>query len=1429
MAGVRIDDGLSYAIGADASVFEKENKKVQAAMQSTTRVAQQQSTEMEKLASRTAAALGAFAALNFGANFVKDVARVRGEMQQLETAFSVMLGSKAEADRLLSQVAKFAATTPFELSDVAGATKQLLAFGIGADKIEKTLRSLGDVAAGVGKPLGELAYLYGTINTAGKANAVDLKQFATAGIPIYTELAKVLKVGQERIEEMVSAGKIGFPEIEKAFQSMAGEGSKFGGMMEKQSQTIVGLQSSLQDAVNEMLNNFGKSSEGVIADTIRGAISIVENYEKVIDILKAVAFTYGTYRAALLLSTAATNGLTIAENLRAKAILLSTRAMTILNATLLKNPFAITAALVGALAAKFIFLNDTLDESKIRTEEYSSELKKEKDALEGLFEKVQKAAEGTIERKNAIVEINKQYGSYLPKLLSELSTNQDLAKAYENLNDRIEENIALKFKSKRVDSLQKQYGDTNDELFDTIFSQIRNNVGNKAAGAANVEFNNLVDQLEQLEDIRNKVREGLQKGNIAEIATKQFKLIQDFARKYKLLDFESIGKFAKNRFELKQGIKDVNEFYDALISHTKKTNDDAQKTLEDYLKENNFINVLDQALNLATTKGSLELIKKKLEDDKNSLDTRTQQAEIDKYLAKIESVNKLIDNYDPKKERSRGEVKENTLLSKRKQLLEDISELKRASERTTMSVEQSAIDQINEKYESLTTKVIEYNNAVDAFNKKNPSNALQKINQVSIAELNASRELEINAEKDQKLTEDFKKNLDAQKEIYQQYEDAKREMGELSAKDLYISQTAEFNSYLDFLEAEASKINEKIDKGLASPGDKNRFKFLKEAIEEENKKRLAADKSYLQTAIKQTISFEEQKLLITKHYNKLIEALENSKGKDGNAERIKMLEKQRDNELQGLKDYADRQTAVYKLMTQDIIGFTEEKIVENIKTVRKAIKDGFYKDSTGNIINLTPAMRKELEDAADQAAALAAKLTKAWGEAEKLEHQANELNALSSSLSGLANIFQSVNEEFAGIISQTGAMIGALGSATSAMANFKKAAIMKDANPAESAQFRLQGMQDMASAALSVIQQLTDAIQVSRESTRIANQEVLDFQTRIIAGEVELSRIYREREREQARLNKTRADGLRDELDLLKQQKKANEEAFNDLLKKIQQEQYIESVGTKKSGAGSSVAGAIGMIFGLGRKTKVDEHLASLANKSFEELEKLFVSGQLSKKAEEYFKQLQELKEEGLDVDRMMLDMGREWQEMLTGTTTDSLTDSLMQAFANGERGAADFADNFEDLMRGAMLNSIKFKVMEPLVKDFLNQMQSFAESGAGIDAEEKQQLADAWDKMVEIGTQRAEELEKITGISLTKTDSAANSLQGSIRAELTEETGSLIAGQFGGLRITAIDQLRVSSRSLDVLIRIQSNTAELIQIRKDIADLQTRGIKIRT
>lgn len=371
---------------------------------------------------------------------VSKIATVRGEVQQLEVAFRTMLGSVSQADELLQQLVRTAAITPFGLEDVANGAKQLLAYGLEAEKVNETLIRLGDIAAGLSVPLNDLVYLYGTTMAQGRLYTQDLNQFTGRGIPMIAELAKQFGVAESKVRELVESGKVGFPEVQKVIESLTDEGSKFGGLMEAQSKTITGQISNIEDAVFMMFDEIGQQSEGIINSTLSGVSYMIENYERFGRILLALVGTYGVYRTAIMAVVAMKGWATAAEALHYKWLLLVEKAQKMLNATMLANPYVLTATLLAGVCVALVSMKTETERLKEAEEDYQNQKQKVIEAEEEHRRKIEELcsiagdeAISTDTRREALNKLEMKYPDIFAKYDTEYEKLKNIKKIKEEI------------------------------------------------------------------------------------------------------------------------------------------------------------------------------------------------------------------------------------------------------------------------------------------------------------------------------------------------------------------------------------------------------------------------------------------------------------------------------------------------------------------------------------------------------------------------------------------------------------------------------------------------------------------------------------------------------------------------------------------------------------------------------------------------------------------------------------------------------------------------------------------------------------------------------------------------------------------------------------------------------------------------------------
>lgn len=288
---------IKFDITGDNSSVLKAFRGVQDGVSQTARVVEQQGQSIENVFNRIkSVASVAFAGFT-AKEIISTLGTVRGEFQQFEIAFETMLGSGQKAKGMISDLANLAATTPFDMKGVVNGAKQLLAYGFAANEITDTMRRLGDVSAGLGLNLQDLTWLYGTTMVQGRLFTRDLMQFTGRGIPLTEELAKQFGVTKDKVSELVTAGKVGFPEVKKAIESLTNEGGKFGGLMEKQSHSITGQISNIQDSIEMAINDLGTQTEGLMNDALDITSKVIDHWKEIGEVILAAASAIGLYKA----------------------------------------------------------------------------------------------------------------------------------------------------------------------------------------------------------------------------------------------------------------------------------------------------------------------------------------------------------------------------------------------------------------------------------------------------------------------------------------------------------------------------------------------------------------------------------------------------------------------------------------------------------------------------------------------------------------------------------------------------------------------------------------------------------------------------------------------------------------------------------------------------------------------------------------------------------------------------------------------------------------------------------------------------------------------------------------------------------------------------------------------------------------------------
>lgn len=396
-----------------------------------------------------------------------EIIRVRGEFQSMQTAIETMVG-KDMAGQLIPQIKELAKISPLTMSDMVGAEKMMLGFNIQAEDTIKYLKAISDISMGESSKFNSLTLAFSQMSAAGKLMGQDLNQMINAGFNPLQIISEKTGKSIATLKDEMSKGAVSAEMVQQAFIDATSAGGKFYNMSENASKTINGQLSMMQDALDSVFNELGTKSESVIMDGIQMTTSLIQNYETVGKVLAGLVVTYGTYRTAVMLVTAAESKHTLVEIGLTNARLLARKAQLALNAAMLTNPYVALATVLVGLTATMWAMSDSTTAAARAQKEYNgikdAALKKEQEhklKIEELLTAARDESLATLTRQKSLEELRKEY----PKIFEQY----DIEKL------KLEDILKLKQKINEEDSRRSVQGRSDDynALNQTIANQRR--------------------------------------------------------------------------------------------------------------------------------------------------------------------------------------------------------------------------------------------------------------------------------------------------------------------------------------------------------------------------------------------------------------------------------------------------------------------------------------------------------------------------------------------------------------------------------------------------------------------------------------------------------------------------------------------------------------------------------------------------------------------------------------------------------------------------------------------------------------------------------------------------------------------------------------------------------------------------------------------
>ena len=393
-----------------------------------------------------------------------EMIRVRGEFQSMQTAIETMVGEDI-AGRLIPQIKELAKISPLTMSDMVGAEKMMLGFNIQAEATIKYLKAISDISMGESSKFNSLTLAFSQMSAAGKLMGQDLNQMINAGFNPLQIISEKTGKSIATLKDEMSKGAVSAEMVQQAFIDATSAGGKFYNMSENASKTINGQLSMMQDALDSVFNELGIKSESVIMDGIQMTTSLIQNYETVGKVLAGLVVTYGTYRTAVMLVTAAENGHSAATMVMRGRILLAQKAQALLNATMLKNPYVLLATVaIGAASAIWALSKRTTEAQEVQERYNASKentIRKEeahRQEIQRLISVASDEVEATANRNGAIEALKKAYPGIIEKYIDEEGHLTNLIQLQKELNEE----------------QSKKKAESNQARLDAINAKVRN-------------------------------------------------------------------------------------------------------------------------------------------------------------------------------------------------------------------------------------------------------------------------------------------------------------------------------------------------------------------------------------------------------------------------------------------------------------------------------------------------------------------------------------------------------------------------------------------------------------------------------------------------------------------------------------------------------------------------------------------------------------------------------------------------------------------------------------------------------------------------------------------------------------------------------------------------------------------------------------------
>lgn len=1356
---------------------------------------------------RTLAVIGGVAALK---QLGSEIIRVRGEFQAADTAIQTLLGSKEKADALMKQVREYAKISPLEFSDVTAATQMMLGFNIEAEKVPRFISAIGDVSMGEAQKFNSLTLAFSQMSATGKLMGQDLNQMINAGFNPLQQIALTTGKSIATLKEEMSKGAISAEMVQQAFIDATSAGGKFYQMSENASKTINGQLSMMQDAMDAAFNEMGQKSEGIIMSGIQLTTSLIENYETIGKVLIGMIATYGVYKTALITNIVLTRGWAIAAqaDATAKGIqTIATKAQTVaqlaLNAAMKVNPYVLAATLIVGVATAMWALHDSTTEAEKAQKRFNKtkadSLQKEeehKSRLEDLIATIQNEYTSSMNRVKAIEAIKKEYPSLFQKYIDEKGHIKDLIGLWKEYNEEVTKN--------KVETNKKNLSDStaNIEEYEKMLSLWKKLGENPYYRKKRLSK----EELELAEKYKGETESSLRRK--LELAKPSRDLYQKDVRSD----------------ELAQWQLDLKKNTDVQI----KSELNEMKRLQQARKNNKWysLNIGVGSLKGITTESELQSRLDVLESELKSRKTSNYKEDYEKAKKDWEDAKKQLSEIE--KDKSKFTSKQHEEAKKREETAEKVYKKLGGLTGSKLTKEENQAEKLRkeqEKYKLLLDKQNREKERMEIYSQYEMEqieiNGLQEGSEKVLRQrkLNHEKELEaIKREAEDKKLQEIEKARSA-------FEAKPENKGKSFDADKFVTSEPTKKLFVAFdktAEAKTKTENTKYNRG-------DDLKELLDKYQNFNRQRLKLENEYQ----------EDEKIL----QDRMLKAKTEDEKKEIQ-EVMDELAKRRKKGMQEISKNEIEDSGIWKQLMGDIDALSTETLekllsdaeqlvkVTNLSAVdMKAMMDTIN-NARQNLIMRNPfkTLKEEYEKyqkaikKGDKQGA-----STSWSNVEQAsESIKNNISALGASLSSLGNTFS--NELGEGIQKA----VDVINDGVTAFEVFGK-------KGEKSAGDTVKGISGIIGIITTLIGTVMDAFDTTAEE----QARNIEYQRR---QEGYWDSINYQTERYLKLLKEATAnDYFAVATQSLTTLEKAREKAYKDIVKSMP----IGDVDSTTFGLaqllnyGKFSHKMLENNFGAKNSKEIFDFIN--ANGGYD-LENKLISEEAiwaMKSNADIWSKLPEWMQNAIDKFVELNDQAKELEETLNEdlfqTTSKNIEEAILEGLKSGKRGITDFGEDFEEIMRNALLQSFVIDQLRGKAQDFYKKYTLLADSDANgkldLTADEISDLRKDWNDIIKAATEEAKNIDSIIGSSSSSQESTKKGFATASQDSIDELNGRFTAGQIAweetkNQNILQSQSLNILTVKADSILSINTDTRNIAdEIRTIQANsfLELQGIRENT